>query len=371
MSLSEILDAVVPAHIRSLPIYQPGKPVEELERELGISGAIKLASNENPLGPSPKAAIAATGALSRVAEYPDGGAYKLRRALAGRFGVGEDELLFGSGCNEIIYMAVRALCRPGDEVLTHRHAFISYKLAALAHDARPVEVDVTDQLGCDVDAICDAVTERTRIVFVANPNNPTGAHLTAAQLDALVDRLPERVLLVIDEAYFGYASVAGVDYGRSLEVRDRRPMLLTLRTFSKLYGLAGLRVGFAVGRPELIEVIGRVRRPFNVNLVAQEAALAALEDADHARASSELARAQIAIIRATAEKLGLVAYPSAANFVLVDVGRDAGQVYTAMLERGVIVRPMQAWGLPTCLRISVGTPAQTERAMATLTGVLS
>lgn len=371
MSLTDILDAVVPDHIRSLPTYQPGKPVEELERELGLSDVIKLASNENPLGPSPRAVAAASEALSRVSEYPDGGAFKLRRALADRLQVGAGELLFGAGCNEIIFMAVRALCRPGDEVLTHRHAFISYKLAALASDARPVEAPVTGELGCDIDALCDRVTERTKIVFVANPNNPTGAHLTAAQLDALIDRLPERVLLVIDEAYFEYASTCGIDYGRSLEVRARRPMLLTLRTFSKIYGLAGMRVGYAVGQPELVAMLERVRRPFNVNLVAQEAALAALDDSDHVRASAELAREQIAVIRAAAEELGLTAYPSAGNFALVGVGMDAAQVYTAMLERGVIVRPMQAWGLPSALRISVGTPAQTLRAMGALEASLT
>ena len=371
MTLTEILEAVAPPHVRSLPTYQPGKPVEELERELGISGAITLASNENPLGASPRALAAAAEALGRIAEYPDGGAFKLRRAIAERLGVGGDEIIFGAGCNEIIYMAVSALCRPGDEVLTHRHAFVSYKLAALARDARPVEAAVTGELGCDVEAILDAVTDRTRVVFVANPNNPTGAHLGAAQLDALIDNLPERILLVIDEAYYEYASTAPIDYGRSLARRDRRPMLLTLRTFSKIYGLAGLRVGYAIGRPELIALIERVRRPFNLNLVAQEAALAALGDDDHARASAELASEQIVAIRTRASELGLVAYPSAGNFVLVDVGRDAGEVYTAMLERGVIVRPMQAWGLPTCLRISVGTSEQTERAMETLTGAVS
>jgi histidinol-phosphate aminotransferase len=371
MSLEQILDEIVAGHIKSLPIYQPGKPVSELEREIGITGAIKLASNENPLGTSPRAMAAASAAISGIHEYPDGGAFALRRGLAARLGVGESELILGAGCNEIIHMVAHALCGPGDEVVSHRYAFISYKLAALSQGATFVEAEVTDQLGCDVEALLAKVTDRTRVVFVANPNNPTGAHLGAAGVEALIDRLPERVLLVIDEAYYEYATAAGADYGVSLELRDRRPMLLTLRTFSKIYGLAGLRVGYGVARPELAQIIERLRRPFNVNSVAQAAALAALDDAEHAVASAALARDGIASLRAAAESLGIRAYPSLGNFVLVDVDRDAAGVYQRMLAAGVIVRPLGVWGLPTCLRISVGTAEQVARATAALSAVLT
>jgi histidinol-phosphate aminotransferase len=370
MSIDSLIAQLIPEYISRLPIYQPGKPVEELERELGIEGAIKIASNENPLGPSPAAVAAATQALAAANQYPDGSAFRLRRALAAARGVGEDEIVFGAGSNELVYMIVHAVCRPGDEVLTHRYAFISYKLAALSFAARCVEAGVDGDLGCDVDALLGRVTERTRVVFLASPNNPTGAHLSPADLERLIDELPERVLLVLDEAYNEYAEAAA-DYRSSLGLRDRRPLLLTLRTFSKIHGLAGLRVGYGIGPAPLIAALERVRRPFNVSSVAQAAALAALDDSDHVERSADVARRGIVRLRAGAAEIGVRSYPSLGNFVLVDVERDAGQVYDQLLRRGVIVRPMGAWGLPTCLRISVGTAEQTERAVATLADVLS
>jgi histidinol-phosphate aminotransferase len=370
------IESLVPAHVREMTPYQPGKPIEELERELGISGAIKLASNENPLGPSPRALEAAAKSLADAALYPDDGVFALRRALAERLGVGPDELVFGAGSNELIYLIVAALCRAGaDDVVTHKHAFISYKLAARSHDVGFVEVAATAELGCDIDALIAAFSPRTKVVLLANPNNPTGSHLTAAQLERVLGALPPGAFLVIDEAYYEYAvgAGAGVDYGRAMQYRSGEPRLIVLRTFSKLYGLAGLRVGYGIGDARVIDYVNRMRRAFNVGSVAQAAALAALDDEPHARRSVEVARQSIERIGAelALPERGVKPYPSLGNFVLVDVGREAAPVYDALLRRGVITRPMAGWGLPRCLRVSIGTPEQTARLIATMRDVLA
>ncbi len=373
MSTSDLFNEIVPGNIQTLRPYQPGKPLEELERELGISGAIKLASNENPLGPSPKAKEAAIRAMAEANLYPDGGAYQLRRAVAEHNSVDPSELVFGSGCNEIIHMLVQAYCRPGiDEVLTHKYAFISYRLAALAHNAPFVEAGVTDKLGCDVDALIAAMSDKTRLIFLANPNNPTGAHVTTAQLERVMEAVPRGAILVVDEAYHEYAVSSEEPYPRSQSYRKSGgPMLVTLRTFSKIYGLAGLRVGYGIGDARIIDYVNRVRRPFNVTSVGQAAAAAALDDTDHVRHSASAARSGIAMLSKAAAGLGLTAYSSLGNFVLVDVGRDAATVYDALLRLGVIVRPMGPWGLPQCVRISVGTSEQTSRVAGALETVLS
>jgi histidinol-phosphate aminotransferase len=369
--MSELPPDLVADNIRALSPYQPGKPVEELERELGISGAIKIASNENPMGPSPRAVEAATRALADAHLYPDGGAFRLRAALAERLEVAPEQLVFGAGSNELIYLAVHTFCRPGhDEILTHRYAFVSYRLAALAYGVDFVEAEVTPELGCDVDALIAALTPRTKLVMLANPNNPTGAHVGTAAFERLLAALPPRALLVVDEAYHEYAVAAGADYPRSQRYQAGRPTVLTLRTFSKIYGLAGLRIGYAVGDARVVGYLERVRRPFNANSIAQAAALAALDDAAHVRTSAEAARQGIERLRAAAGPLGVTAYPSLGNFALVDVGRDAGPVYEALLRHGVIVRPMGAWGLPRCVRVSVGTPAEMDRVVTALGDVL-
>jgi len=365
------ISQLVPANIRSLKPYQPGKPVEELERELGITGAIKIASNENPMGPSPKAVVAAAKAIESANYYPDGGAYRLRRALSAFHDISEDSFVFGAGCNEVVHMIIAAFCRPGkDAVLTHKYAFISYRLAALAHDVPFVETDVTDDLRCDIDALIAAMNADIRVVFLANPNNPTGAHLTRAELERVIEALPPSALLVMDEAYHEYAAFADSEYPASKSYRAANPRIITLRTFSKIYGLAGLRVGYGVGNPEVIDYVNRVRRPFNVTSIAQVAAEAALADTAHVQKSAAAAREGIAVLREAAQRIGLRAYPSLGNFVLVDVGREPEPVYEALLKKGVIVRPMKAWGLATHLRISVGTPEQTKRVTEALSAVL-
>lgn len=359
-------------NIRDLKPYQPGKPIEEVEREIGITGAIKLASNENPLGPSPKALEAAAKMLEQSHLYPDGAAYYLRRDLADLHGIDPSRLVFGAGCNEIIQMLLGAFCEPGKhEVLSHKYAFISYRLQTIAHGCDFVEAEVTENLGCDVDALLAKVTERTRLIFVANPNNPTGAHVDKAGLEKLLAGVPPDAIVVIDEAYHEYARVADEHYPKSQDYATDRPLLVTLRTFSKIYGLAGMRVGYGICSTEVADYLNRLRRPFNVNLIGQEAARVALADTNHVESSARLAKEGIARFRAVAPELGVVAYPSLGNFLLIDVKRPAESVYDGLLRQGVIVRPMAVWGLDTHLRISIGTKEQNERCISALRTVLS
>jgi len=370
--MTDIISSLVAPHMLQLKPYQPGKPVEELERELGITGAIKIASNENPMGPSPKAMEAAAAALPELHLYPDGAAYKLRDALAARNEIAPNQLIFGAGSNELIYIAVQTFCRPGiDQVLTHKNAFISYRLASMGFNVEFVDADINEDMSCDVDALLAAVTERTRVLFLANPNNPTGAYVGTAEFERLLDGLPEHVIVVVDEAYHEYAIASDADYPRSASYQsETRPQLLTLRTFSKIYGMSGLRVGYGIGDPRVIDYMNRVRRPFNVNRVAQAAAVAALDDTDHVAQSAAAARSGIAALTAALTEVGVRPYPSLGNFLLVDVGREATAVYDLLLREGVIVRPMAAWGIPQHLRISVGTPEQTVRVTDALKRVL-
>ena len=318
--MTDLLDRIAPAHVRSLDVYQPGKPLEELERELGITGAIKVASNENPLGPSPRALAALAAAASQLHLYPDAAGHALRKALAARWDVGLDRVVLGAGSNDLLYQLVLALVGPDDEILTPALGFLSYKLAAAVAGRRFVATAATP-LGPDLDALCAAMTERTKLVILGSPNNPTGAVLTAAQLERVLDALPARAVLVLDEAYAEYAAawpeVEHVD-GRALLARD--PRVLVLRTFSKIYGLAGLRVGYGVGHPAVIEALGRVGRTFHVGSLAQVAAVAALDDDEHITRSAALGRRMVEVVRAAASDAGFTAFPSLANFVLVDAG---------------------------------------------------
>jgi histidinol-phosphate aminotransferase len=362
----------VPPHIAALEPYQPGKPIEEVERELGITDIVKVASNENPLGPSPRAVEAVRAALSSVHLYPDGSGFALRRGLAAHRGVEPAEIALGAGSNELIHLLVRTFCRPGeDQVVTHRHAFISYAIAARTHGALAIETAVRpSDLGCDVGALIAAFGPRTRIVFLANPNNPTGAHLTRAELEEILAAAPPRALVVIDEAYHEYAAALDPRYPSSQSYRRERPWIITLRTFSKIYGLAGLRVGYAIADPRVVAELDRVRRPFNVSSVAQAAALAALDDREHVARSIEAARTGIPALTEGLRALGLGALPTLGNFLLCDLGRPAAPVYQELLARGVIARPMAAWGLPAHLRISLGTAPEIERTLAAVRAVL-
>jgi histidinol-phosphate aminotransferase len=360
------LDILVPEWIRRLAPYPPGKPIEELEREYGIYGSIKLASNENPLGPSPKAVAAVVGALQDVHRYPDGNCYYLKRAVAKKYGVSPDALLFGNGSNEIIELAVRTFLQPGQEAVISEHAFAIYQLVVQAQGGTTRLVPMRN-FTHDLGAMADAVTPTTRMVFLANPNNPTGTAFMRREWDEFLRLVPRDVIIVMDEAYFEFVDDPG--YPDSLADHGPDRLLITLRTFSKIYGLAGLRLGFGVAHPELIEVMNRVRAPFNVSSLAQVAAAAALEDEEHVARTRQCNREGMAHLRQEFERLGVEYVPSWGNFLLVHVG-SGRRVYEALLREGVIVRPMGVYNFPEHVRISVGTARENERLVTALEKVL-
>jgi histidinol-phosphate aminotransferase len=367
-----VTDDFVPPHVRNLDVYQPGKPIEELERELGITGAIKVASNENPLGPSPKALAALPGALAQLNLYPDAGGFALRRALAARYGVELPQIALGNGSNDLLYQLVLATCEPADEVLSHKLAFLSYRLAAQVAGRPFVAAPVTADLACDVDALVAAITPRTKLIVLGTPNNPTGSIVTRAGIARVLAALPRRALLVIDEAYAEYAARwPEVDHADGLATLRADRRVVVLRTFSKIYGLAGLRIGFALADAGVIDVLNRVGRTFHVSSLAQIGAIAALEDTEHVERSARHARAAIERFAAEIHGSGVRVYPSLANFVLVDCGRPSAPLYDQLLRRGVIVRPMAAWGLPNHVRVSVARDADMPRVIAALNETLA
>lgn len=366
------IEDFAPSHVRNLDVYQPGKPIEELERELGISGAIKVASNENPLGPSPKAIAAIPAALPNLHLYPDAGGFALRRALSARYGVPIEQITLGNGSNDLLYQLVLATCEPTDEVLSHRYAFLSYRLSAQVAGRPFVAAETTPELACDVDRLIAAITPRTKLVVLGSPNNPTGSVVSQKDAERLLAALPSRALLVIDEAYAEYAAqwpeVDHVD-GLSLLRQDKRVMVL--RTFSKIYGLAGLRIGFGIADRAVIDIVNRVGRTFHVSSLAMVGAIAALDDDEHVLISAKHARSVIEKMRTAIHGPGVKVYPSLANFVLIDCGRPSGPVYDKLLRMGVIVRPMAAWGLPNHIRVSVAAHQELPRVIEALNEALA
>ena len=357
---------LVPEWIQRLAPYPPGMPLEELEREYGITGSIKLASNENPFGPSPRALAAIAAALGNLHRYPDGSGFYLRHALAKRIGVAADAIILGNGSNDIIELAVRAFLRPGDEAVMADQAFVVYQMVVQAAGALARRVPLK-RFTHDLEAIAAAIGPATRLVFLANPNNPTGTIYKRDEWEDFLESVPAHVLVVADDAYAEF--VEDPDYPDSLAYQRRDRLLLTLRTFSKIYGLAGLRVGYGVGPLEVIEVLHRIRQPFNVNALAQVAALAALDDTAHVERTRRNNRDGLAYLRAACEQLGRPYVPSWANFLLIDVG-EAPHVYEELLKRGVIVRPMDVYGFSRHLRVTVGTPAENQRFVESLAAVL-
>ncbi len=351
-------------NIASLVPYSPGKPVEELERELGIAHAIKLASNENPRGPSPKALAVLSAAATTLHRYPDGGAFRLRGKLAERWKVTPDHVILGNGSDEILGFLARAFLPPGDEAVMADQTFVIYKMEVTAAHGVPVVVPLKDWRH-DLPAMADAVTSRTRLLFVCNPNNPTGTMVTKAEVDALIARLPESVIVVFDEAYYEY--VRSRDFPDSLSLVKQNRNVVVLRTFSKIYGLAGLRIGYGLTTPEIAGYLNRVRPPFNANSLAQRAALAALEDEDHVAQSRAMNEAEMVTVRAGLAALGLSPIPSEANFLFVDVGRDGRAVFEALLREGVIVRHIEG----RMVRITIGLPDENRRLLQALKKVLS
>lgn len=354
--------------VQALSPYVPGKPTDELQRELGLSDIVKLASNENPLGPGPAAQAALALACKELGRYPDGNGYVLKAALADRFRLSQTSFTLGNGSNDILEIIIRAFAGPGDEVVYSQYAFAVYALATQAVGASARVAPARDY-GHDLDAMLGLVTPATKLVCIANPNNPTGTLLTPGSLLDFLARLPEHVVCILDEAYCEY--LADQHYPESLDWLARFPNLIITRTFSKIHGLAGLRVGYAASAPELADVLNRVRQPFNVNTPGLYAAAAALNDHVHVAESCRLNREGLAQLTAGAAHLGLDYIPSHANFVTIALPGDAADIYRALLQRGVIVRPLANYGLSRHLRISVGLPAENARCLSALADVLA
>ncbi len=354
-------------HILGIAPYEPGKPIEELERELGISDAIKLASNENPLGPSDRVQKALAAALTTLNRYPDGSGFYLRQALAKKHGVGSEQIILGNGSNELIELLVRTFLKPGDEAVVPHPSFVVYPMIVQAAGGIRVMVMLRDYR-LDLDAMARAVTPLTKMVFIANPNNPTATIVTADEVEAFMNRIPDRTIVVFDEAYFEFAM--GPDFPDTLSYAKQGRKVIVLRTFSKANSLAGLRVGYAVADADATALMNRIRQPFNVNSLGQIAALAALEDEAHVLECVRMIEAGRHFLYDEFKTLRLKYVPSRANFILVDVGRSAAEIYQKLLHEGVIVRPMTAFGMESTLRITVGTPAENRRLIKGLRAAL-
>ncbi len=353
-------------NILAIKPYQPGKPIEELKREMGLKRVIKLASNENAFGPSPLALRAARKALSGVNRYPDGNCYYLKAALARKFKVKPEQLIVSNGSDEIIVLACRAFLSPGDEVVISEPSFLIYRLAATAAGAGIVSCPLKD-LRYDLEAMKERVSPKTRLVFIANPDNPTGSYVTAREVERFFRGLPGNVLVFFDEAYFEF--VGEKDFPVSMRYLEKGNVIVT-RTFSKAYGLSGLRVGYGISSPEIIGYLDRVREPFNVNLVAQEAALAALGDRKHLEKTKRLTREGKRYLYREFNRLKMDFVPSAANFILVDLKKPAEETYRRLLAAGVIVRAMGGWGLKNHIRVTVGTAAENRRLIGALEKII-
>ena len=352
--------------IENLRAYQAGKPMDELARERGLTDIIKLASNENPLGPSPKAIVAALRGLVEAHRYPDGAGFRLRKAIADFHEVGIDEVVHGNGSNEIIELIVRTFMTPEHHMVFGSPAFSMYPVVATAHNVAFTKVPTTSDLVHDLDGMIRAVRPNTKVIIVDNPNNPTGAYVSQNQVADFLARLPQEVIVILDEAYFEFATAS--DYPDGLRLRNLHPRTLVLRTFSKAYGLAGLRVGYGIGPSDLVNYLDRLRAPFNVSLPSQEAAIAALTDTAHLASTVKLNRSERERLEDALKRLAKRVYPSQANFILADFGRSGAELYERLLDQGVIVRPVP--GLDHCLRFSVGLPHENDRLVQALTRAL-
>jgi histidinol-phosphate aminotransferase len=364
--MTRTIEDLIPDYLRGLPVYVPGKPIEEVERELKIH-AVKLASNENPLGPSPKGIAAARAVLGDSNRYPDGGSILLRQTLAERAGVSLDEILLGLGSSEIIDLAARVLLRAGVQGLTSEGTYAPFSVAIRASGAELV-LEPQRNFAFDLKAMARAITPKTAVIYLANPNNPTGSTFGREELDEFLAAVPDGVLVVLDEAYIHYAVSMGLR--DSVEAYNQRKNLLILRTFSKVYGLAGLRIGFAIGRPELITAMNKLRTPFNTSGVAQAAALAALDDHEHVARCIETNARERKRLTEDLAKMGFRPVPSESNFVFFNVGPEAKAISEDLLHMGVIVRPLGWMGFPEALRISVGTTEENDKCLSAIAKVL-
>lgn len=353
--------------VAALTPYEPGKPIEELQRELGIGEPVKLASNENPLGPSPKALAAVRGAAGELNRYPDGASWALREKIAAHHKVGGNQVFMASGSVEVLNLLAFLFIRPGLNAVFTQHGFAIYPLAAAAAGGASKVVPMRPGYLFDLDGIAAAIDSDTRLVLLDNPNNPTGSIYRRAEWERFLERVPEHVVIVADEAYFEF--VRDPDYPDSLGYHDGQRMIVTLRTFSKIFGLAGLRVGYAVSSPRMIQLLNNVRQPFNVTSLAQVGALAGMDDADHVRETLRVNTEGMAYLEREFKRLGVPYVPSNANFILAEVG-DGRVVFDRLLRLGVIVRPVGGYGLPAHVRISVGLAEENRRLVAALEQVM-
>ena len=358
------------AGVRELKPYPPGKPIEELAREQGLAeeDIVKLASNENPLGPSPKAVEAIAETMIDLARYPDGNGFALKEALSAKLKVSADQITLGNGSNDVLVLLAEAYLTPEASAVYSEYAFVVYPIAVKAAGAKAHVVPAKDW-GHDLPAMARAIDDSTRMVFLANPNNPTGTRFQEKEFREFMARVPGQVLVVLDEAYFEYQ--AGKKKLNGIALLSEYPNLVITRTFSKAYGLAGARVGYAVSHPQIADVLNRIRQPFNTNLPAQHAAVASLKDADFLQQSIEINRIGMAQLEQGLKAMNLTWIPSAGNFITVDFGRDAMPVYQALLKLGVIVRPVANYGMPHHLRISVGMPDENTRCLEALAAVIN
>ena len=354
--------------VQKLIPYQPGKPVSELQRELGLENIIKLASNENPLGPGPKSIVAIQDTLPELSRYPDGNGFDLKNTLAAKLSVNMDQITLGNGSNEILELVARAFLSVDSEVIFSQHAFAVYPIVTTAVGATAVVTEALNY-GHDLEAMLNAVSAKTAAVFIANPNNPTGTYLRSSELKRFINMLPANIICVIDEAYFEY--VDAEDYPNSLDWLQDHANLLITRTFSKAYGLAGLRVGYSISNPEIADILNRVRQPFNCNMLALAAAVAALNDDEYLQQAVSVNNKGMQQLIKGFTELGLDWIPSVANFVAIDLKRTALPIFEALLKKGVIVRPVANYELPNHLRISIGTEHENRFFLDALTEVLA
>lgn len=355
----------VQASIRNCATYQPGKPIEELQREMGLSDVVKLASNENPLGPSPLAKKAIEKALNEVHLYPDAAHYRLRESLASRLGVDIEEIMVGNGSEEIFSLLIRSYCQPGDNTVGCGAAFLAYRVCTQVHGAEYREPPLDKNPEREAEAILRLIDDRTRILFLPNPNNPTGTFLSRKLMKKILDGVRNRNLIVVlDYAYKEYARSPDLPDG--MEFYRDTPNLVVTRTFSKIYGLGGLRVGYGVAHPDLLLPLRKVKMPFNVTSLGLSGALAALEDEEHVRRSVELNNEGMAFLEKEFARMGLEFWPSQGNFLLVKMPSDPMAIYHQMLRQGVILRPVAGYGLKEHLRVSIGTPSENRRMISSL-----
>lgn len=353
----------IPEYIQSIEPYKPGKPIEELAREHGVQNAIKLASNENPLGPSPMAVKAIEKALTNLHRYPDGRGHDLVVKLSSRFNLSKDHFVLGNGSDDLIGMLTRALLQPGDEAIIPRPSFLMYDICVKSSGAIPVHVPLSF-LAIDLSDILEKITPRTRMIFICNPNNPTGTVISRKSFENFLNALPDGILVVIDEAYIEF--VRDSDCMNGLEYINRKKPVVALRTFSKAYGLAGLRIGYGVMEPWLAGIIHRIRQPFNASLLAQAGALAALDDDDFLNKTIKLVHEGLDYLYAELDKIGIQYFPTQANFFLIDTRQNADKVFEKMLKAGVIVRSMTSYRYPTYIRVNVGLPEENIRLVDAL-----